>query len=479
MAFHDLPIQKKLMRASLLISGVVLLVTCTTFFTYEFIKSRQEMKEKLETLGKIVSANSTAALVFDNPKDANEILSALKLEPRIEGACLYTKNGVLFAQYSDSLRPVVFPNQPGQQGYTFSSSSLEGFQPILLGDKKLGTLFIRTNLADIYNRFRLYLIITLSVVAVSFFLAYLLSDILQKNISIPILSLAETARAISEHQDYSARARKYNKDEVGVLIDAFNQMLVKIQEQNQILSEFNTNLEEKVKIRTSELETSNKELESFSYSVSHDLRAPIRAINGYGAILEKNHFQQLDEEGKKFLAIIVREAGRMGQLIDDLLAFARLGKKEVQKKPVDVTALANEAADDLLKLNEENFKPRITVNDLAPALCDPVLVRQVLINLLSNAIKFSHNNEHALIEIGSFEEPGIVTYYVKDNGVGFDMRYYNKLFGVFQRLHSYEEFSGTGIGLAIVHRIVTRHGGQVRAEGKVNEGAVFYFSLAN
>jgi signal transduction histidine kinase len=479
MAFHDLPIQKKLMRASLLISGMVLFVTCTTFFTYEFFKSRQEVKEKLETLGKIISANSTAALAFDNPTDAGEILSALKLEPHIESACLYNKEGILFAHYPDSVHLTSFPAKPAAEGYFFSQSFLDGFQPIVLGDKRLGTLYIKSDLTDIYDRFRLYFLITAGVIAVSFLLAYLLSVILQKNISVPVLALVETAKAISEHKDYSVRARKYNKDEVGLLIDAFNEMLVKIQEQNKTLSEFNTTLEQKVKTRTSELEIANKELESFSYSVSHDLRAPVRAINGFAAILERSHSGQLDKEGKEFLHTILREAGRMGHLIDDLLAFARLGKKEVQKTMVDMTTLAKETVDEFLKLNNENYTAKINVKTLAPALCDAVLVRQVFVNLISNALKFSHNKSDALVEIGSLEEGGVVSYYVKDNGVGFDMRYYNKLFGVFQRLHSYEEFNGTGIGLAIVHRIVTRHGGHVRAEGKINEGAVFYFSLSS
>jgi signal transduction histidine kinase len=478
MAFHDLPIQKKLLRASLLISGVVLLVTSITFFTYEYFKAKEELVEKVNTLGRIISSNSTAAIAFDNPKDAGEILSALKLEPHIEMACVYKKDGTLFARYPDSLKKSIFPPAPEMETHAFDGSSFRQFQRVMLDGKQLGTLYIQSDLSAIYSRFRLYLLISFLVIITSFLLAYFLSGRLQKSISIPILTLSETARTISVQKDYTVRAPRFNNDEIGILIDTFNDMLDKIQEQNQALSEFNTTLELKVLTRTSELETANKELESFSYSVSHDLRAPIRAINGFAAILVKSHAAELDKEGRDFLNTIIREAGRMGQLIDDLLAFARLGKKEVQKTRVDMTTLARETMEEELKhtptLNTVNF----ILHPMPPALCDGTLVRQVYINLLANSIKFSNTRSEPRIEIGYRNDGNRIVYFVKDNGVGFDMKYYNKLFGVFQRLHSYEEFSGTGIGLAIVHRIITRHGGSVWAEGKVNEGATFFFTLS-
>jgi signal transduction histidine kinase len=479
MKFRDLPIQKKLMRAAILISGVVLLVTCSTFFIYEFFKSRQEMVGKMSTIGKIIAANSTASLAFDNSKDAREILSALRLEPHLEAACIYGKEGLIFARYPDSVKTANFPGNPKLEGYFFSKSFLEGFQPILIGNKRLGTLYLRSNLSDIYDRFRLYLIITVLAILVSFLLAYLLSDILQKNISNPILALVHTAKEVSRNQDYSVRSPQFNNDELGLLIESFNHMLEKIQEQNQTLSEFTNTLELKVQTRTLELETANQELESFSYSVSHDLRAPIRAINGFAALLENDSGSRLNEEGKGFLKTIIREAGRMGHLIDDLLSFARLGKKDLQKSMVDMTQLAKESMEEVMKFNVDNYRATVNIKTLPPALCDSVLVKQIFINLLTNSLKFSHTKADPVIEVGSFQEAGSseITYYVKDNGVGFDMKYSSKLFGVFQRLHSYEEFGGTGIGLAIVHRIVTRHGGKVRAEAKINEGATFYFTL--
>lgn len=244
-------------------------------------------------------------------------------------------------------------------------------------------------------------------------------------------------------------------------------------------------LEQKVKERTVQLENANeeirltnKDLESFSYSVSHDLRAPARAMHGFSTILEEKYNNKLfDEEGKEALSFLLSESIRMGNLIDDLLAFSRLGKKEIQKSMIDMTVLANNALNDVLKFSEKKYNAKITINNLPSASCDGVLIQQVFVNLISNALKFSSTKQNPIIEIGSFSEANTTTYYVKDNGVGFDMKYYDKLFGVFQRLHDPAEFPGTGIGLAIVQRIIIRHGGSVRAEGKINEGSTFYFTL--
>jgi len=236
-------------------------------------------------------------------------------------------------------------------------------------------------------------------------------------------------------------------------------------------------LNEDLKKNISELESANNELESFSYSVSHDMRAPIRAINGFTALLKKNYADTLDEEGRDFLNTIIRESSRMGRLIDDLLAFSKLGKKELQKEKCNLTKLVKEVAFDSLKAEIEKYKTSVVIHDLPFADCDPSLMRQVLINLLGNAIKFSGLKEQPVVEIGATIEGSVTTYYIKDNGAGFDMKYYDKLFGVFQRLHAADDFPGTGIGLAIVKRVISKHGGKVWATGNVGEGSTFYFSI--
>jgi PAS domain S-box-containing protein len=244
--------------------------------------------------------------------------------------------------------------------------------------------------------------------------------------------------------------------------------------QEEIL-ELNRSLEVRVIKRTQELQEANKELESFSYSVSHDLRAPLRAIHGYSQILIEDYESKLDQEGMRLLNNVKYNAKRMGQLVDDLLAFSRMGKCELNKMLVRM----NEIVEDVLQEVNQHDKERtaIEVHALGEARADPALLRHVFQNLVLNAVKYSSKKERPTVEIGLTEIEGVKTYFVKDNGAGFDMAYYNKLFGVFQRLHRQEEFEGTGVGLAIIQRIVLRHGGHVWAEGKLNEGATFYFTL--
>jgi light-regulated signal transduction histidine kinase (bacteriophytochrome) len=224
------------------------------------------------------------------------------------------------------------------------------------------------------------------------------------------------------------------------------------------------------------LEAANKELESFSYSVSHDLRAPLRAINGYAQMILRKGSDRFDEEVRRRFEMITNNAEKMGQLIDDLLAFSRLGSQDVVKLSLDMEELIGEVWQELRNINPcREMTLKICK---MPAVCgDSALIRQVYSNLLGNAVKFTQGENMAMIEAGSCTQDGESVYYIRDNGVGFDMRFYDKLFGVFQRLHSDAEYKGTGIGLALVKRIINRHGGRVWAEGKVDEGATFYFTL--
>jgi signal transduction histidine kinase len=228
--------------------------------------------------------------------------------------------------------------------------------------------------------------------------------------------------------------------------------------------------------RTGEAEAANAELESFSYSVSHDLRAPLRALDGFSRILADDHGRGLDGEGTRLVEVIRGNARKMGQLVDGLLDFARLGKKPLAVSALDMTALARDAWEELRAAHPEG-EAALDLAPLPAATGDATLVRQVFANLLSNALKYARKDRPARIEVRGRAEGGERVYCVADNGVGFDMKYYDKLFGVFQRLHAASEYPGTGVGLAIVQRVVLRHGGRVWAEGKVGEGAAFWFSL--
>jgi light-regulated signal transduction histidine kinase (bacteriophytochrome) len=229
--------------------------------------------------------------------------------------------------------------------------------------------------------------------------------------------------------------------------------------------------------RAAQLEAVNKELEAFSYSVSHDLRAPLRHIDGFVDLLRKQSGDKLDERSRRYLQVITDAAHQMGNLIDDLLVFSRMGRAELRQQTVDLAALVHEA---VAALQSETNGRHITwkIAPLPQVQADAAMLRQVWVNLIANAVKYSRPRDPAVIEIGcAAETPVEYEFFVRDNGVGFDMEYVDKLFGVFQRLHRAEEFEGTGIGLANVRRIVLRHGGRTWAEGKVDAGATFYFTL--
>jgi PAS domain S-box-containing protein len=237
----------------------------------------------------------------------------------------------------------------------------------------------------------------------------------------------------------------------------------------------NAELELRVIERTAQLDAAIKELESFSYSVSHDLRAPLRAIDGFSRILLEDHRDKLDDEGKRLLNVVCDNTLKMAQLIDDILSFSRMGRLEMASSSIDMEALVRDVFEGLQTTTGRNVN--LVIGTLPPVAGDRNMLRQVLVNLLDNAIKFTRLKDAAHIEVATIEAEGENVYYVRDNGAGFDMRYVDKLFGVFQRLHGSDEFDGTGIGLAIVKRVIARHGGRVWAEGGLNEGATFYFAL--
>jgi light-regulated signal transduction histidine kinase (bacteriophytochrome) len=232
---------------------------------------------------------------------------------------------------------------------------------------------------------------------------------------------------------------------------------------------------EEIAMQNDQLQELNMELQAFSYSVSHDLRSPLRSVIGYSKVLEEDFKEKLNEEGKRVLSVIQKNALRMNNLIGDLLEFSKLGRKELRKSEIDIEKLLRNILGEIS--NSIQHKTEFRLNSLPSICADSNLLSQVWINLISNAIKYSAKKKTPIVEIGSHVEGSEIVFYVKDNGAGFDMNYVDKLFGVFQRLHKVEEFEGTGVGLALVKRIVVKHGGRVWAEAKVDEGATFYFSL--
>lgn len=290
------------------------------------------------------------------------------------------------------------------------------------------------------------------------------ASLLQKKLLKPLEQFTSAARAISSKRDYSVRVHHFPDADFQPLTSAFNQMLDEIEKQTGALNVANAGLR-----------SANKELEAFSYSVSHDLRTPLRAISSFAQILEQSE-DNLSEESRQSVRVIQKNATKMAQLIDDLLAFSRIDVHPLERRMVNLTEVAQQAWREL-KPQTDGRVVDFTLEDLGTTNVDPALIQQVFTNLLSNALKYSRPREKATIVIGRTQHNSRDAYFVRDNGVGFDMKYTAKLFGVFERLHSEQEFEGTGVGLALVQRIIHRHGGKIWAESEVGKGATFYFSL--
>ncbi len=465
MALRDKPIRQRLMAILLLTSGVVVVLTCAAFLAYEFVTFRQTTLKNLSTLGGIIAANSTASLAFQNEGDAGEILSALRAEPHVVAAALYDKDGKLFARYPADLPVAAFPAAPDRDGYRFEHSDLVGFAPVAqASNPRLGTLYLQSDLTAVYGTLRLAGAIAALVMAVSLLVAYLLSATLQGTISRPILALAETAKSVSDRSDYSVRAPKLGGDELGLLTDAFNQMLSRIEDQDRARGQLIT-----------ELEHSNKELEQFAYVASHDLQEPLRMVSSYTELLERRYGDKLDDKAREFIGYAVDGAVRMQRLINDLLEFSRVSTRGKALQPVDVTRVLGTVRANL-SVAIQDAGALVTNDDLPTVMADETQLVQLLQNLIGNAIKF-RGRDRPHVHVGAQATATEWVFAVRDNGIGIAPEYFERIFVIFQRLHARDEYPGTGIGLAVCRRILDRHGGRIWVESEPGHGSTFYFAL--
>ena len=491
-------LRHKLMGVILLAALAALVVALAAIIAYDLRAYHRNWTADVTTQAELLGRMSAPAITFDDPAAAQENLELLRFRPQVQSAAIYTARGALFASYSRPDSKRAFPKLPESDGLRVDDQGVVLFKRIVNEREILGTVYLRADY-EMLQRIGDYAVIALAVAIVSMLVALLITTHLQRIVTNPILDIAAIAREVVEKKDYSRRAKRLSGDEVGLMADAFNDMLAQIEHRTSDLEVSNTELErevaeraraeeeirrlnaqleDRVRDRTAQLEAANRELEAFSFSVSHDLRAPLRHIDGYAHMLQEDAAGQLDEHARRYLDTISDSAKRMGLLIDDLLAFSRLSRNQVERSVIDMNALAGRALQEAG--GDQELDAQVVVGPLPPAYADPRLLHQVWVNLLSNALKYSATRGPAArIEVSGESTDNVNRYWVRDNGVGFDMRYADKLFGVFQRLHTREEFEGTGVGLAIVQRIIHRHGGRVWAEAELDHGATFTIELPN
>jgi signal transduction histidine kinase len=463
--FRNLRIKSKLMLVMLVTSGIALVLSAGAFVAYELLTFPETVSETATTLAQVVAYNSTASLAFNNEADATQVLSALRAEKQVAASALYDKKGNLFAWYPKTEPKNSFPPTAGPTGIDRKTSHWTVFAPVVESGTRMGTVYVKMDLSLMQMRLRSFGLIAVVVMISSFAVTLTIATAFQKQISVPIVSLANTATVVSEREDYSVRAEKYSNDELGVLTDAFNRMLGQIQERDIAL-----------RSTADDLVRSNSELEQFAYVASHDLQEPLRAVGGCVQLLKRRYQSQLDATAEELIGHTVEGVTRMQTLINDLLAYSRVGTRGTPFEPTNCSVILKHALDNLQAAIEESGAV-VTSDPLPTVNADSTQMTQLLQNLVGNAIKY-RDHRRPEIHVGVKSEDNNWVFSVADNGIGIEPQYYERVFKVFQRLHQRREYSGNGIGLAICKKIVERHGGQIWVESKLGEGSTFYFRIS-
>ncbi len=473
--FRDLSIKWKLTWIILGTSTAALLLACAAFVGYELSTFRDRMVQEISTLAGVIGENSKAALIFQDPESAEGTLAALGNEEQIVAAAVYGADGLLFAPYyrGDVTHDFPLPDRPGT-GHQFEGDHLELFQEIFLDEEKSGSIFLRTDMREMYSRLKQYALIVSFVLLTSILFASVLSGQLQRVISDPIIDLEQTARRISEEKDYSNRAEKRGEDEIGVLIDTFNEMLGEIQQRDVALSN-----------AKGEAESATRAKSVFLASMSHELRTPMNAILGYSEML----LEDAEDDGLEEMADDLRKIRAAGKhllaLINDVLDLSKIeaGKMILYIQQLDVGTLAREVISTIQPLIDKNQnKLEVMIPEVNQVLmrADETKVRQTLFNLLSNASKFTERGKISLeIERHAKAQGDRITFAVRDTGIGMTPEQLKKVFQEFTQADSstQKQFGGTGLGLSISKKFCIMMGGDITVTSESGKGSVFTVDL--
>jgi signal transduction histidine kinase len=444
-------IAKRLTMMNMLVSGVALLLACAGLFTYDQFTFRQSLVRMLSAQAQMIASNSVSAILFNDPQAAANTLSALKNFQNITSAGIFAADRRQLAEYlrapDEGILNIPQLADGAAEGHWFRSSHLVLVRQITSEGKPIGFVYLRADLREIDARLRRYAWISLAVLLLSLLAAILVSAAFRESVATPFVQLAETAQQISRSRDYTMQVPPASGgDEVSVLIDSFNEMLRELHKSHD-------ELETRVAERTRELVAANRELEAFSYSVSHDLRGPLEAINGFSYLMLTQYGDRLDQQTREIAESIRPSGRRMAELIEALLNLSRVTSSTMRYEPVNLSEVARSVIQDLLRAVPDR-KVEFVAPSKVEAYGDAQLLRVLMENLLRNAWKYTSQHDHARIEFGTIEKDRQQTYFINDDGCGFDPHSADRLFQPFQRLHSKSEFPGNGVGLATVRRIV-------------------------
>ena len=496
---------------------VVIMLTCVAslmlvggvFIAWEWMALRRAIAHDLSEYAEVLADNCKAALTFRNPADASAVLRAVGTVPTITAACVYTRDGELFAMYvRQGEAPALPAPQAMSNGYRFDRKSLILARLILLEGEPIGTVCLRGNLEPLYLGLRRSILVIIGTVVLSSLAAYVISSRLQRLVSQPILRLADVARLVSERKEYTARAEAAGRDEVGLLVQAFNEMLGQIQQRDAALVEANEQLEARVRERMTELESanarlvheitarrrtdsalaaanqqlgqtvqhlreSNKELQDFAHVAAHDLKAPLRGIGTLADWLVSDYADKFDAAGRQQLALLKGRVTRLTELINGILHYSEISRVSDRRETVDLAKLVPET---IALLNPPPHIQVVVQGELPVVLAEKVRMGQVFYNLIDNAIKYM-DKPQGRIEIGCADRDKVWRFGVTDNGPGIEARHFEKIFEMFQTLAPRDQHESTGIGLSIVKKIVELFGGRVWVESKPGIGSTFFFTL--
>jgi signal transduction histidine kinase len=484
--FSKCSIKLKIIILLLFVSFITLMTSSALFIYNDLRGFKENLLHSLTALAGTVGSNSRAAIYFKDEAKATEILSSLKEDSQIKYAALFDSKGDIFATYSG--KGIKTELSKGKEIVTFSleEEGVELIQPIFLKEKKIGEIKISADLEKYNSVIKKYFFIVGIILISTFGLAIILSLLLQKFLSNPIQNLAKVIKEISNKNDFSIRVTHQYKDEIGDLYFGFNQMISKIQKRDEELNSINTLLSKEIeqrklaegnlKFSSSELKRSNKELQEFATIASHDLQEPLRKIITFGDRIVKE-FPEGSEKGKDYITRMQNASERMKRFISDLLEYSKIEAKSNPFEKSDLNDIFLEVLENL-EIQISQSKAQISSDKLPTLKVDSFQIQHLFQNLIGNAVKYKKANDHPIIHVSARSiEHDFWEFIVKDNGIGFDNKYLERIFKPFERLHGKSEFEGSGMGLTICRKIVTRHGGSITASGILGEGSTFKFTL--